>query len=188
MECPVCKTSNTGQDQKNCSVCQSDLEIFSLLENIEKRTKRLKRTILSLLVWLVLLCFGIAVYYIYFLNQDKSNEIAAFETIRKQEAEIQNLNQEKQLLTASILELRRENDSLSNKLSVVEDQLKVTKAEPQTREIFHVVRRGESLQRIALKYYGNSDEYRRIMQDNNIKNPNNITINQRLRIVNPLNE
>lgn len=188
MECPVCKTINTGQDQKNCSVCQSDLEIFSLLENIERRTKRQKRTILYLLVMLVLFCFASAAYYLYFLNQDKSSEIAALETIRKQEAEIRNLNQEKQLLTASILELRNENDSLSKKLGEVEDQLKVTKATPQTREIFHVVKRGESLQRIALKYYGNSDEYRRIMQDNNIKNPNSITINQRLRIVNPLNE
>jgi len=188
MECPVCKTLNTGEDQKGCSVCNTDLEIFSLLAEIEKRAKRQRRSTISIFVLLLLFCIAAASYYFYFLNQDKAAEAASLETISRHESEIRNLNQEKQLLAASNHELRREIDNLNNKLSEISEQLKAAKAEPRTRVIYHVVKRGESLQRIALKYYGDKEEYRRIMQDNNIRNPNNITINQRLRIVNPLNE
>lgn len=188
MECPVCKTVNAGRNQKNCSYCNTDLEIFSMLEKIEKKIRRQRLTINYLAVILILLFVMISAGYIYFLKKDKSAVNTAFEKIKMQEIEIRNLQQEKQLLTGSILELRKESDSLNSMLNSLTEQLKTAKSEPEHREIFHVVKRGESLQRIALKYYGNSDEFRRIMQDNNIRNPNSITINQRLKIVNPLNE
>ena len=90
-----------------------------------------------------------------------------------------------------MVELRNEVQVLTEKLKKAESQKVVaepSKPKPTPKEIIHVVKRGESLQRIAKKYYGNSDEYQRIMKDNNIKNANSITIGQKLKIIAPVTE
>jgi nucleoid-associated protein YgaU len=91
---------------------------------------------------------------------------------------------------ASVIELRHEIQQLNNKIEEMTLQANATQTTsvPAFREIIHVVKRGESLQRIALKYYGNGDEYRRIMRDNNIRNANHIKVNQRLKIIVPVTD
>lgn len=137
---------------------------------------------------LLLLTFiGSATYYFFYADRNAGEQVLLNQTILNQEIEIRRLDNEKQLLMSSINDLRSQVEKLTTELAerVEKEKEQVVPAPPAFKEIIHVVKRGESLKRIALKYYGNSEEYRKIMQDNNIKNPNNIIINQRLKIIVP---
>lgn len=191
MECPVCKTITSDPDQKKCPECASDLEIFQLLDTVEKQARKKKKTIATLVVLLILVIAGAAASYYFFFDLHSLKSQADAITISRQKTEIQHLNEEKQLLAASIIELRNEVQNLTGKLETLEkEQVQSEKKEskPPFREIYHVVKPGESLQRIAKKYYGNADEYVRIMKDNNLKNANSIRISQRLKIILPETE
>ena len=190
MECPVCKTIVNETDSKKCKVCATDLEIYDLLDQVERKAVRKRRSVFFVWILLILILLASGFYFFIFSDHNANRYETAQATIRQQQVEIQNLNNEKQVLMASLLELRQEVQTL--KRSLEEKPEKVMQAvepdQPAFREIIHVVRRGESLQRIARKYYGSGDEYPRIMQDNNIRNPNHIHVNQRLKIIVPVNE
>lgn len=189
MECPVCKTMVDYKEHSTCPVCITDLEIFGLIEKINKRSHRLKRAIVLLSVLLFLFIAAAGAYYLYFRNRDTAQQLVSHRKIRQQQIEIQDLLHEKQLLTASNIDLRNQVQTLAMKLEQAENEKQKTEQkQPAFREISHVVKRGESLQRIALKYYGDKDEYKRIMLDNNISNPNNIRVNQRLKIIVPVSD
>jgi nucleoid-associated protein YgaU len=53
----------------------------------------------------------------------------------------------------------------------------------QSSVIYHEVQPGESLRRIAKKYFGDMDQYPKIMKDNNIKTPDQIYPGQKLKII-----
>ena len=191
MECPVCKSITTDPEQKKCAECSTDLEIFRIIETLEKKAHKQNKRISLLAFSLIFLVVAAAVFYYFFLNFNLSKGKDDATTISKQQIEIEYLNNEKQLLTSSLVELRNEVQVLTEKLKKAESQKVVaepSKPKPTPKEIIHVVKRGESLQRIAKKYYGNSDEYQRIMKDNNIKNANSITIGQKLKITAPVTE
>jgi hypothetical protein len=190
MECPVCKTITSNEDQKKCNVCGTDLGIFSLIDKIEMNSGRLKRTNALLLIFLILLVAAAFAYYFFYTDHNQTRLETDMETIRQQQIEIQNLTNEKQVLMASVIELRKEIQQLNNKIEEMALQANAAQTTPTPvfREIIHVVKRGESLQRIALKYYGNGDEYERIMRDNNIRNANHIKVNQRLKIIVPVTD
>lgn len=187
MECPVCKTITSNADKHKCPVCATDLEIFILLESAEKKTGYLKRINWFLFILLLLTLIGSVTYHFFFVDRNAGELELLNHTIINQETEIRRLDNEKQLLVSSISDLRSQVEELTNELaeSVKKEKEQAVPATPAFKEIIHVVKRGESLQKIALKYYGNSDEYRKIMQDNNIRNSNNIFINQRLKIIVP---
>ena len=183
MECPVCKTIIDDHDRKECSVCQTDLEIYRLLAVIRKKSFQKKRTIYLLLFLLISLIVAGLGYHYYFIDPNLKGQELTGETIRKQQIEIQNLTNEKQLLMTSIFELRKEIRQLEEKIQHAEASKTVEiPKQPTIRNITHTVKRGENLKLIARKYYGNMDEYVRIMQDNNISNPNHIWVGQRLNI------
>jgi len=190
MECPVCKAIVSETDSMKCKGCATDLEIYDLLGRIERKSTWHRRSMFFVLILLILVLLAAGSYIFIFSDHNKNHLETAEATIRQQQIEIQNLNNEKQVLMASLLELRQEVQTL--KLRTEKKAETVVQAaepdQPAFHEIIHVVRRGESLQRIAKKYYGSGDEYHRIMQDNNIKNPNHIRINQRLKIIVPANE
>jgi Ca2+/Na+ antiporter len=190
MECPVCKTIASKEDQQKCAVCATDLGIFCLIDKIEKNSGRLKRTNTFLLIFLIVLACAAVAYYFFYKDHNQTRQQTDMETIRQQQIEVQNLTNEKQVLMASMIELRKEIQQLNNKVEEMALQASAaqTAPAPTFREIIHVVKRGESLQRIALKYYGNGDEYRRIMRDNNIRNANHIKVNQRLKIIVPVTD
>lgn len=54
--------------------------------------------------------------------------------------------------------------------------------QPKQEDTFHIVKSGENLYAIARRYYGNKDYARLIIKANHIKNPDNITVGQRLLI------
>lgn len=190
MECPVCKTITSKEDQTKCGFCDTDLEIFRLIEKLEKVAKKRKRINLVLSVSLVLFAIAAIVSYYYYIDLNHERQHTDAETMAHQRIEIQNLTNEKQVLMTSIIELRKEIELLNNKVEKLSTQTTPpnTPTTPAFREITHVVKRGESLQRIAKKYYGNGDEYRRIMHDNNIRNANHIKVNQRLKIIVPVTD
>jgi flagellar basal body-associated protein FliL len=190
MECPVCKNIVSKEDQKKCYICATDLEIFMMLEQLEKKARRQKRFNTFLIVALFLLAGAFIGYIIFYSDHDVSQQQTADETIRQQLIEIQTLTNEKQLLMTSNIELRRELEALTSQL---EERAKnqeplETLATPAFREITHVVKRGDNLKKLAFQYFGNTDEYVRIMRDNNISNPDHIRINQRLRIMVPVTD
>lgn len=49
--------------------------------------------------------------------------------------------------------------------------------------VYHEVKPGESLRRIAKKYFGDMEMYSKIMKDNNIKKPDQIHPGQKLKII-----
>lgn len=187
MECPVCKTITSNADNNKCPVCATDLEIFILLDSAENKTGYLKRINWFQFILLLITLIGSATYYFYFVGRNAGELELLNQTIVNQEMEIRRLDDEKQLLVSSISDLRSQVEELTNELAerVKKEKELAVRATPAFKEIIHVVKRGESLQKIALKYHGNSNEYRKIMQDNNIRNSNNIFINQRLKILVP---
>lgn len=196
MECPVCKTITTDPAQKKCPECATDLEIFQMLEMIEKQAGSRWKTVRSL-IFLIVLVVALAVAGYYFLVDLNTNQLQSDrETIKKQQSEIQNLLDEKQILLSGIAELRQEVQTLNERITTLTSQAaaapkglqEAKPARPTTKEIVHVVKAGENLQRIARKYYGSNDEYVRIMKDNNITNANNIRPNQRLKIIVPVTD
>jgi LysM repeat protein len=189
MECPVCKNINKP-DQRKCAVCSTDLEIYHLINQLEIRAKRQRKKILFLFLLLAVCLIFAFVWFTVFFEHNAGSDKIETETVRQQEMELQHLKNENQKLMADLIKLRNELQTIDTRIT--EASAKTEEASvpssPAYREIVHVVKRGESLKRIALKYYGNSDEYARIMRDNNIKNPNHITINQRLKILVPVAE
>lgn len=189
MECPVCKSITSNQEKQKCNVCNADLEIFTLLDKIHKREKKYRRLLILLILLLLVMLGGATAYYFYFFTEGENRTGLLQETISRQQVEIQTLTNEKQLLMTSVIELRREVEKLRDQLEKASDEASVATApKPGFREIVHIVKRGENLKKIAQRYYGDSDEYVRIMRDNNISNPNRIRINQRLRIRIPMSD
>ena len=67
-------------------------------------------------------------------------------------------------------------------VSKVDDKIKVVKKEPEAQ--FYVVQRGDSLSKIAKKFYGDAKKYKTIFNANKplLKDPNKIFPGQSLRI------
>lgn len=57
-----------------------------------------------------------------------------------------------------------------------------SKATPAPKTRTYIVKRGDTLSKISIKYYGTADKWRKIADANKLKNPNKISIGQKLKI------
>ncbi|HSW67113.1 MAG TPA: LysM domain-containing protein [Bacteroidales bacterium] len=215
MECPVCKiTLPKKKKHSQCTNCNADLEVYDLIAGIEEKVSGQKSTIFILTMMLLLFVGAMAAYYFYFSKPPLQNNLqVSTDLIKQQQAEIQQLQTEKTILMQSIIDLQARLEAASGQpaTSVISRPTPLQPDTPnintniprvqtptptppvvtpvvtpaQVSERIHVVRRGETLRQIAEIYYGNPDAFTRIMADNNIKNPDQITVGQRLKIILP---
>jgi uncharacterized membrane protein YidH (DUF202 family) len=80
MECPVCKTITSNEDQQKCTVCATDLGIFCLIDKIEKNSGRLKRTNTFLLIFLIVLACAAVAYYFFYKDHNQTRQQTDMET------------------------------------------------------------------------------------------------------------
>ncbi|MDZ4203711.1 MAG: LysM peptidoglycan-binding domain-containing protein [Bacteroidales bacterium] len=195
MECPVCKAMIGEDDLMLCPECHTDMEIFTTLKRFEHNAWRHKVWIRVLGVLLFIFMVGALSVYWFLINPNTSNQSVINELVYQQQETILKLEQEKQSLVAGSLELGRQLDSLMSQVQMMSTAAEKTETKtsatatnaanltkPPQGDIIHIVKKGESLFLLAIRYYGHKDEYLRIMKDNGIKNPDHIWIGQRLKI------
>ena len=73
-------------------------------------------------------------------------------------------------------------------IAQVDDKIKVVNKEPKA--VFYVVKKGDTLSKIAKKFYGDPMKYKDIFEANKppLKDPNKIYPGQSIRIPNPVNK
>lgn len=229
IECPVCKASGIKKGSPHCPRCNSDLEVFDQIENLEEGASASSAALL-IAYFLVLACVvAFSLFYFFVFKDAQAASGINQSQIKQLTTQIENLKTENDQYLQQIIDLRTQMGSVSedvlsaSKIKKEEDapaqvaqvkqttvaqpkkqeQVKtqsVTKAaskkqapivqpkkqetiKTQTGVVFHQVKPGESLRRIAKKYYGDMEMYPKIMKDNNIKKPDQIYPGQKLKII-----
>ncbi len=197
MECPVCKNEVNTEEGLLCPECMTDLEIFESISCSERRSRRLRwwATILTVII-VLLLALAFAAYFFILKDQvSKNTEHEAL--IQEQSLALQRLETENQRLSQAMLEMGSVKDSLEKIIQTQQAQVTAqstdrektaknnTTVQPASTDIIHIVKPGESLQSLALRYYGDKYQYLRIIKDNGLKNPDHIWVGQKLKIVKP---
>lgn len=195
MDCPVCKTSGIDDKASRCPNCGSDLTLFRYLENIRKNWKSKRYGINTLAIILLLFVIGVSGGMVYWQDSIQSNKDFNTEEINKLRDEVERLENEKNNLMRTIIELRSgsiegaesNNEGLETTADESTRQPNKQQSEPPVaqdpapRWTIHIVKPGETLFSIARKEYGNGHKYKKIMKDNDIQN-SSIKIGQRLKI------
>ena len=169
MECPVCNTSGLPEDAKSCSNCGADLEALQLTKMIKKagKSRLIFSYIASALVLIILI--GWIVNCILHWKSEEKHEMTGNQS--EITALTQQVDQEKKL-----------NAQLQSKIKDLNAELNKNKQTEAKQEKQWTVKEGESLFQIARKIYGNGFLYQTIAQDNQIENPDNIYVGQKLII------
>lgn len=201
IECPVCKASGIKKGSPRCPRCNSDLEVFGQIENLEEGSSG-STAALMIAYFLVLACVVAFLLFYFFVYKDAqaSSEVNKLQ-LKQLTTQIEGLKTENEQYLQQIIDLRTQIGSGSES-SVSASKIKkedntptpVTQtpiAQPKKQEqlktpagvIYHEVKAGESLRRIAKKYFGDMEMYPKIMKDNNIKMPDQIYPGQKLKII-----
>lgn len=193
MNCPVCKYTGIKTGATTCPKCKSDLEIFQLLENItdEKQGKSLYVWIFGIL--LVFACSGWAYTYYYYTKTQKVNNDIVNDQINRQLRQIDKLKSDNDALLLKIIELQKNNnETMSATLTLGKNKETIKKNSPSAGGkltasgipgmSYYVIEKGETLQLVAEKVYGNKAKYIKIMSDNNISNADQVVVGQKLKI------
>jgi len=204
MECPVCKASGIKKGSPRCPRCNSDLEIFGQIENLEEGSSG-STAALMIAYFLVLACVVSFLLFYFFVFKDvkASSDVNKYQ-IKQLTTTIEGLKTENEQYLQQIIDLRTQIGGGSESAVPTtrtktgpDAQLQTnpvkqlpslqTKKQDQpaaqTGVIYHEVQPGESLRRIAKKYFGDMDQYPKIMKDNNIKTPDQIYPGQKLKII-----
>ena len=187
MDCPICNFSELNEGAATCPKCQSDIEVFSHLDKARKQHLFQKKTIsvLVLLLAIVAVGWGAARWLSGDEPRENTPQVLATENSSVQEPAVMSdastppeagLKQENETLTAEITSLKNEIKSLNEKLNA-------SGSSPSGGTIIHEVKNGESLWRIAAKYYGDGFQYKKIVEDNGLSDPQSIRIGTKLKII-----
>lgn len=204
IECPVCKASGIKKGSPRCPRCNSDLEIFGQIENLEEGSNG-STAALMIAYFLVLACIVSFLLFYFFVFKDvKASSDVNKSQIKQLTTQIEGLKTENEQYLQQIIDLRTQIGggaestvpaTRTKKEPDAQVQTNLVKQLPslqtkkqdqpatQTGVIYHEVQPGESLRRIAKKYFGDMDQYPKIMKDNNIKTPDQIYPGQKLKII-----
>ena len=169
MECPVCHHKNVPTGARECPNCHSDLESFRLIQDLEKgyRIRRNVNYILGIITVVLLILWIGSIFY---LNNKYSGIQEEAATLKVQ---VETLVAEKQ-------DLIKENERLQQQNIQLELTLKQRPSKPEV--IRHVVKPGETLFLIAEKYFDDGHQYKKIVCDNQLDDPDFIVVGQVLYI------
>ena len=182
MNCPICNFSELSEGTASCPACQSDLEVFAHLEDAHKQHLFQKRSIavLSVLLAIVAVSWGATRFFDVAENKNLQADTTASNAtiawlIKEKENEALKVE-----ITSFKNEIKSLNEMLSgNKSSPTTDQ---SGGQASPGEITHLVKEGESLWKIAEKYYKDGWQYKKIADDNGITDPKNIRVGMELKI------
>lgn len=167
MNCPICDKAGLAEDAQFCPQCDSDLSGFVLVKKIATKqsalndnqksiTEQLQKSqttkrniiVVSLCGVLLITSFGFWLY---------SKQTSAY----NQELNLSKLERD------SLQKIVTDKQETINKLETEKQQL-----EKQETSIKYVVRKGDNLIKISRLFYGNDNQYREIMKDNNLQESN----------------
>jgi LysM repeat protein len=204
IECPVCKASGIKKGSPRCPRCNSDLEVFSQIENLEESSSG-STAALMIAYFLVMACVvSFLLFYFFVFKDAKATSDVNKSQIKQLTTQIDGLKTENEQYLQQIIDLRTQIGSGSASVVPVSKIKKENDVQPltppikqvqtvqpsrqdqpkaQSGVIYHEVQPGESLRRIAKKYFGDMYQYPKIMKDNNIKTPDQIYPGQKLKII-----
>jgi len=205
IECPVCKASGIKKGSPRCPRCNSDLEVFGQIDNLEDGSSG-STAALMIAYFLVVVCVVAFLLFYFFVFKDaKAAADVNKAQIKQLTTQIDGLKTENEQYLQQIIDLRTKlgggNESFvsvsKNKQEadvqpvstpvkqapLVQPKKKPDQPVAQSGIIYYEVLPGESLRRIAKKYFGDMEMYTKIMKDNNIKTPDQIYPGQKLKII-----
>lgn len=213
MDCPVCNYKGIPASATKCPGCGADLTVYHDLSQLESGLRLHRNIIIllsalllvSLLVlgYMFLFSDGLSSRYTRLEMQGKNNEII---DLKKKNSQLQKqiLNMEKRMLAAGIIvdtstseyqkvipspgaqETTQQPVTTSPEGSGHKTRLQKQWERTESDEptvTYYTVKAGETLYSIAKAHYGNGNQYRKIMKDNNIKDPSNVKVGMRLKII-----
>ena len=205
IECPVCKASGIKKGSPRCPRCNSDLEIFGQIDNLEEGSSG-STAALMIAYFLVVVCVVAFLLFYFFVFKDaKATSDVNKNQIKQLTTQIEGLKTENEQYLQQIIDLRTKigsgNESVvpvaktkqdanlqpvnapAKQIPLVQPKKKPDQLNAQTGVVYYEVLPGESLRRIAKKYFGDMEMYTKIMKDNNIKTPDQIYPGQKLKII-----
>ena len=205
IECPVCKASGIKKGSPRCPRCNSDLEIFGQIDNLEEGSSG-STAALMIAYFLVVVCVVAFLLFYFFVFKDaKAAADVNKSQIKQLTTQIDGLKTENEQYLQQIIDLRTKigsgNETTApvtksrqdanvqpvnkpvKQVPVTQPQKRADQLNTQTGVIYYEVLPGESLRRIAKKYFGDMEMYTKIMKDNNIKMPDQIYPGQKLKII-----
>jgi len=204
IECPVCKASGIKKGSPRCPRCNSDLEVFGQIDNLEEGSSG-STAALMIAYFLVVVCVvAFLLFYFFVFKDTKASSDVNKSQIKQLTSQIEGLKTENEQYLQQIIDLRtklgsgNESDvpvTKTKKEAVIQPVTTTVKPAPTTQPkkqnqpnvqsgvIYYEVLPGESLRRIAKKYFGDMEYYAKIMKDNNIKTPDQIYPGQKLKII-----
>jgi uncharacterized protein YoxC len=205
IECPVCKASGIKKGSPRCPRCNSDLEIFGQIDNLEEGSSG-STAALMIAYFLVVVCVVAFLLFYFFVFKDaKAASDVNKNQIKQLTTQIEGLKTENEQYLQQIIDLRTKigsGNDIADPVSktrqqadvqsvntpvkqapVVQTRKKPDQSNVQSGVIYYEVLPGESLRRIAKKYFGDMEMYTKIMKDNNIKTPDQIYPGQKLKII-----
>jgi LysM repeat protein len=204
IECPVCKASGIKKGSPRCPRCNSDLEVFGQIDNLGEGSSG-STAALMIAYFLVVVCVVAFLLFYFFVFKDaKASSDVNKSQIKQLTTQIEGLKTENEQYLQQIIDLRTKLGSGDESAVPVTKTKKETDVQPvvtpfkqapvsqskkqnqpnvQSGVIYYEVLPGESLRRIAKKYFGDMEYYTKIMKDNNIKTPDQIYPGQKLKII-----
>lgn len=167
MNCPICNHPDLSEGALSCPQCNSDLESYTYITGLDTQVKKQKQTI-----WILsgVLALSIVV------------SIYSFSKNKNEAAPMQNTNE--------MMKLKNENAQLQSTINNLKKQMEEKQTQTQTAapattasSSNYIVKKGESLWTIAQKELGDGNKYSQLAKDNNIQNPNMLTVGMELKII-----
>jgi LysM repeat protein len=229
IECPVCKASGIKKGSPRCPRCNSDLEVFGQIENLEEGGSASSAALLIAYFLVLASVVAFSLFYLFVYKDAKAASEINLSQIKQLTTQIEGLKTENDQYLQQIIDLRTQIGGASEDIlpasktkkeeevptqtsqvkqapSEVKKKPEQVKTQPVTKPVlkkqtpvaqekkqeniknqsgvvYHEVKPGESLRRIAQKYYGDGKMYPKIMKDNNIKQPDQIYPGQKLKII-----
>ena len=126
MNCPICNSSELSEGVTNCSVCQSDLKIFSYLEDARKKHLFQRRSIAALAVFLAIVAVSWGATRYLWNNEPQGTATAtATITTAADSNAIAALKTENGILTVKLVNLNAENGSLKAEIKSLQEKHRI---------------------------------------------------------------
>lgn len=159
MICPICNKEGLEQTALKCPQCNSDLEQFQIVSQIEMRllSSKRKRNLPAIIVCLILL-LTIAIVYVVNTNEQKNVHHSEADGI------VDSLNLYKNKFTVATKHI----DSLEQTKPFI--------------VIDYRVRQGDNLHTLASMFYNDATRASDLARENGLRNPDIILIGQMLKV------
>ena len=174
MNCPVCHNAEVPDGTESCASCGSDLSALNHIAQVQNQRKGLRTTrmVLGILLFVaIIVSLGMG------LKKGKTRSAADQALIDSQTSELQQM-------LLSINEKDAEIASLKEEMELLKTNIQTDANAAQVSTTSHIIKRGDSLWKLAVSYFNDGFKFRKIADDNHIGNVNLIVVGDTLVINN----